>query len=152
MARTWSVYIDGAARNNPGLAGIGIYLVCDNAVVGKYGFFVGKKTNNQAEYLAFLAALFFLTAHNQEHDMVTIYSDSLLLVKQMEGDYKVKHPELFILYTIARKLYEKIQAVVQHVPREKNTIADSLANEGIDRKKPLPNRFKEFLKNHDVII
>jgi ribonuclease HI len=126
------VHIDGASRGNPGPAGVGIlFLAPDGAVIERMHRGIGKATNNVAEYSALLAALERATAMGI--DELEMYSDSELLVRQLQGRYQVKHPALRPLYATAR---ERIAALrhfaIHHVPRELNAEADALANRGID--------------------
>src|SRR5258707_15746433 len=88
--RHWKLFVDGASRNNPGPSGAGIYIVQDEQFFHEYGFYLGKKTNNQAEYLALLLGLFTLKKMVKKGDKVHVISDSLLLVQQIKGIYKVR--------------------------------------------------------------
>lgn len=143
------MFVDGAARNNPGPAGAGIYLVKDKQKELAQGFFLGTKTNNQAEYLALIIGLIVsMPKVGQEH--LQIVSDSLLLVNQLNGIYRVKNPELQVLYQKARKLLSLISYDVIHVLREKNLDADKMANLGIDHKIALTPEIKEIL--HDTSL
>ena len=72
----WKLFIDGAARNNPGPAGAGIYITKNDKPFKKDGYYLGKKTNNQAEYGALLVGLFYVTQHLEPHDHLDIISDS----------------------------------------------------------------------------
>jgi ribonuclease HI len=127
------VYTDGAARGNPGPAGIG-YLIYDEAgqVLVADSDYLGETTNNVAEYTALLRAL--EKAQILSAGPVQIFSDSELMVRQLNGVYQVKHPGLLPLYTEARRLLAGFgQWTVTHVKRDKNKEADRLSNEGIDR-------------------
>jgi ribonuclease HI len=145
----WKLYIDGASRKNPGPAGVGVYLLHGDIVKEQQGCFVGIKTNNQAEYLALLLGLYFLKKHAAYDDHVHIISDSQLLVRHIQGVYKIKNAGLAPLYTMAHELLEGFDWSIDHVLREHNTIADALANRGIDTKKPLPSAFVELLSLQD---
>lgn len=147
----WQLFIDGASRNNPGPAGAGIYILKNDALVCKHGFYLGTKTNNQAEYAALLIGLYYVKQYIEPKDHLDIISDSQLLVRQFKGEYRVKHPELKPLHLIAKYLLLDIMYSITHVLREKNTQADQMANIGIDEKKPLPKEFLALLKQHDVI-
>ena len=128
------LFIDGAARGNPGEAGIGVVLLDQTgSEVLRYCHYLGHPfTNNQAEYNALLHALDLARAHGKE---LLVHSDSELLVKQMQGAYRVKHPDLQPLYQQAQqKLKNFTQVTFAHVRREKNQIADQLANQAIDEK------------------
>ncbi len=146
----WQLFVDGAARNNPGPAGAGIYILKNDKTVKKSGFYLGKKTNNQAEYGALLIGLFYVTKSMEPDDHVAILSDSQLLVRQFNGEYKIKHPELKPLHVLARHLLKDIPYSITHIMREKNSIADEMANKGIDEKKALPQEFITLLKEHAV--
>jgi ribonuclease HI len=150
--RLWQLYIDGASRNNPGLAGVGIYLVDDGSAAYKQGFFVGIKTNNQAEYIALLFGIIVLKNHIKNDDIVQIYSDSELLVKQMKGEYRVKDCELQKLQRVAKEWLQPISYDIGHVLREKNKVADSLANAGIDQKIRVPETFLAKLNEHAISL
>lgn len=141
----WTLYVDGASRNNPGLSGAGLHLLKNGESFLKKGFFLGIKTNNQAEYLALLLGFFFLDKEFCAHDIVEIFSDSQLLVRQLKQEYKVKHPDLIPLYACARSFLKDKHYRIKHIMREQNTVADALANVGVDHKdKHVPADFKTF--------
>lgn len=146
------LYVDGAARNNPGPAGAGLYILKDGEVVAQQGFYLGSKTNNQAEYLALLLGLFFVRNHCSHEDFLEIISDSQLLVRQLQGAYKVKHPQLQPLFIAVKQILRSYDHVASHVMRHDNTYADALANKGIDEKIMVPNDCKTFLSHYDVTI
>ena len=125
-------YIDGGARGNPGPAGFGVRIEQpDGALIEEFGASIGVATNNVAEYRGLLAALEWARAHSCK--TVIVRSDSLLLVQQMRGTYRVKHPGLRPLYAKARLLAHDIGRVVfEHVRRESNVDADRLANAAMD--------------------
>jgi ribonuclease HI len=125
-------YIDGGARGNPGPAGYGARIERpDGTVVAELHGGLGVATNNVAEYNALLAALQWAVDHDQPQ--VHIRADSELLVKQMRGEYKVKHPGLQPLYVRARLLVAQLERVrFEHVRREINKEADRLSNLGMD--------------------
>jgi len=148
----WKLYIDGASRNNPGPAGAGVFLVRDNLVVRTCSLFLGKKTNNEAEYFALLLGLFELTTMLQKDDLVIIISDSQLLVRQVMGMYKVKEPRLQALHAVAKQLLTGINYTISHVLREENKDADALANKGIDTKTAASAAFIQFLRHHAVSL
>jgi ribonuclease HI len=127
------VYTDGAARGNPGPAGIG-YVIYDGEgqLLAQGAEYLGETTNNVAEYTALLRAL--EKAIGLSGGALRLYSDSELMVRQLNGVYRVKQPHLIPLYETARSLLGRFAlASVTHVPREKNKEADRLSNEGIDR-------------------
>lgn len=125
-------YIDGGARGNPGPAGYGVRIeTSEGDLVTEFHESIGVATNNVAEYHALLAALSYALEHG--HRKVLVRSDSLLLVNQMLGVYRVKHPGLQPLHREARALAAKIGRVdFEHVRRERNVHADRLANQAMD--------------------
>jgi ribonuclease HI len=125
-------YIDGGARGNPGPAGFGVRVENEaGEVIEEFHGFLGSATNNIAEYHGLLAALRY--AQQRGHHRVRIKSDSELLVKQMKGEYRVKHPGLQPLFQQAQTLARALERVVyEHVRREQNTHADRLANRAMD--------------------
>jgi probable phosphoglycerate mutase len=125
-------YIDGGARGNPGPAGFGVRIETpDGTLVEEFCESIGVATNNVAEYRGLLAALEWARAHGRRSAHVR--SDSLLLVQQMLGNYRVKNPGLQPLYAKARLLAHEIGKVTfEHVGRAKNAHADRLANAAMD--------------------
>lgn len=149
--KKWTLNVDGASRGNPGAAGAGIYLTCDKEVILEQGFFLGKKTNNQAEYLALLIGLFFAKKYVSENDSLLILSDSQLLVRQMKGEYKVKDTQLRAMKEVALLLLQKVGSYdIEHVLRGKNSNADRMANYGVDKKVDVPKSCLNVLKKHEV--
>ena len=129
--RSAILYIDGASRGNPGEAGIGILLVDKQHEIARVAKYIGKVTNNVAEYTALLEGIMLALAHGIKG--IHVISDSELLVNQMSGKYKVKEPHLKELYLQGKQLIKQFTTVTfQHVPREENQEADKLANQGID--------------------
>ena len=133
-----TAHIDGGARGNPGPAGYGVHLQdASGKLVAELSQYLGHRTNNYAEYAALLAALEYALAHG--HAALSVVSDSELLVKQMRGEYKVKSPDLRILYDQARKLIARLEAFnIRHVLRAKNRDADRLANAAMDAGTGVP--------------
>jgi ribonuclease HI len=128
------IHIDGASRGNPGEAGFGIHVqtLDGSEVAGLYGY-LGRATNNVAEYQALLHALKYALGAGARK--VRICSDSELVVKQIAGTYRVKHPDMVPLHREARALLARFEdAKLSHVPREENREADRLANEAVDTK------------------
>ena len=125
-------YVDGGARGNPGPAGFGVRIEApDGTLVEEFSESIGVATNNVAEYRGLLAALEWARAHDVA--AVHIRSDSQLLVQQMLGNYKVKHPGLQPLHARARLLTHQIGRVTfEQVRREANQHADRLANAAMD--------------------
>ena len=129
------VNIDGGSRGNPGPAGYGVrFTDADGHVVAEFSEAIGIATNNVAEYRGLLAALRYAKEHGYTN--LTVRSDSLLLVCQMRGEYKVKNPGLQALHGEARRLVWELGRVrFEHVRREFNADADRLANEAMDDQK-----------------
>ena len=124
-------HIDGGSRGNPGPAAYGVHITRADGTIIELKESVGVATNNAAEYRGLLAALSWATGHGV--DQLHVRSDSLLLIKQMRGEYRVKHAGLIPLWQEARGLARQIRSVqFEHVRREFNTEADRLANEAMD--------------------
>jgi len=129
------LYIDGAARDNPGPAGIGIVIKHAGRIVAEIGEFIGPTTNNVAEYRALLRALEEAKARGAK--AVEVRSDSELLVKHLKREYKVKSPDLSPLYLEANRLLTSFSRyTVTKIPRGENAAADALANRAIDAAHP----------------
>jgi ribonuclease HI len=127
--------VDGGARGNPGPAGWGAVIQSPDGSVTELLGAMPYATNNVAEYTGLLAALSWAADHGAAE--LEVRSDSLLLVQQMKGVYKVKNEGLKSLYGRARLLETKIGRVTyEHVPRERNTHADKLANQAMDEAAP----------------
>lgn len=135
-----TAYTDGGSRGNPGPAGYGVRIEDGNGkLLDELYEPVGIATNNVAEYRGLLAALRW--AHEHGVRSLRVRSDSELLVKQMNGVYRVKNPGLQPLYQEARQLARKIGRVVfEHVRREMNAEADRLANKAMDEATSGPPR------------
>jgi ribonuclease HI len=126
------IHIDGASRGNPGEAGFGIHVQDQSRATELYGY-LGQATNNVAEYQALLHALRYALAQGARR--VEICSDSELVVRQIEGRYRVKHPGLAPLHREALGLLASFErARLRHVAREENRDADRLANLALDRR------------------
>lgn len=125
---------DGASRGNPGMAGAGIIIKDDRGhTLDTIGKFLGVATNNQAEYQALIAGL--EAANRYQPESVTVRMDSELVVKQMNGQYRVRHPEILPLYLKAAELASELNGVTfVHVPRDQNPGADRVANMAIDSR------------------
>lgn len=131
-----TIYIDGGARGNPGPAAVGVVIrdTDSKALLHEAGYFLGKATNNVAEYQGLLRSLELAIELNAS--AAHIHSDSELLVRQINGQYRVKSPDLKPLFEQAKTLLGKLPAwKVTHVRREKNKRADELANLAMDAKK-----------------
>jgi ribonuclease HI len=126
------IYTDGGARGNPGPAGAGV-VFCDASgkIVKTFKKSLGERTNNQAEYEAVILAL--EEAVNLGVKTLKFYLDSELVVRQLNGQYKVKNQDLMPLVQKVLKLMNKFsQVTFSHIPREKNAKADKLVNQAID--------------------
>ena len=134
MEETITVEFDGGARGNPGPAGIGVVLRAkDGTELLTLGRFIGRATNNVAEYRALITAL--QKAKELGARRVAIRGDSELVVKQMKGEYRVKNEALRELYDEAQSLLGQFEhATIDHNYRNKNALADKLANLAMDRK------------------
>jgi ribonuclease HI len=129
------VYFDGASRGNPGKAGAGIVVINDrDEIVGKICSYLGEKTNNQAEYLAVLLALDYLQANDINDKTIELIGDSQLVIKQLRGEYKIKDEKLKDLYWQIREYIVNggFNIKFSHVKREKNKLADEMANKALD--------------------
>ncbi len=138
---TPKAWIDGGARGNPGEAGFGVVFEIpgpDGEETVEICGYLGRATNNVAEYAALLAALGYAARRGLES--LTLHSDSELLVRQLAGTYKVKAPHLRRLHERAVRLRRAIpRLLVRHVRREGNARADGLANHAMDERLPPPD-------------
>lgn len=128
----WLLMVDGAARGNPGTAGCGAAIYDETgAVVKKLSRYLGQATNNVAEYEGLLMGLEALIQLGRKK--IVVQSDSQLLVRQLNGQYRVKDEKLKRLFERAVTLLRQFDSFqILHVPRELNKLADRLANQGID--------------------
>ena len=130
------IYTDGGARGNPGPAGAGAVVYSGKKKVADVSEFLGIRTNNWAEYEALILALEAAReALGSPVGEVAVRMDSELIIRQMNGQYKVKHPDLKEKYQrVKRLITESFPGITfSHVPREKNKEADKLANDAMDR-------------------
>ena len=128
-----TIYTDGASRNNPGESGAGIYILKDGEPYEQIARYLGTTTNNIAEYTAAIMGLEHAIAAGATK--VKLFADSELMVKQVNGLYKVKNEGLKPLHAKARDLIARIGSVeVRYIPRTQNKEADALANQAIDEK------------------
>ena len=126
------IYIDGASRGNPGLGGAGAYLADEEGnEILRLTKYLGTVTNNMAEYAALLLGL--KEAKKRKLKEILIFSDSELLVRQVQGIYQVKNAVLKKNHEEVMKILRNFNYKISHVRREKNKIADQLANEAIDQ-------------------
>ncbi len=125
---------DGGARGNPGPAGVGVVFRDEkNNIVAEYKEYLGVATNNVAEYKALILALSKALTFNPQPSALSIRMDSELIVRQMQGRYKIKEPTLKLLAAEVFKLTHQFKNVeFNHVFRENNKEADALVNEAID--------------------
>lgn len=148
----FALNFDGASRNNPGQAGAGIYILKNRKHLYSAGFYLGIKTNNQAEYLALILGLLYLKDLLEPEDSLTIISDSELIVRQITGKYKVRDPKLKSLFNVVMTILKDVNYKISHVLREKNIEADQKANEAIDNKLSIPNKLIDLLHEHDITV
>lgn len=128
------IHIDGAARGNPGPAAFAVVIEPPGQPAIEESRTIGNATNNVAEYTALIRALELAIEHSLPR--VRIHSDSELLVKQMNGEYRVKHPDLIPLYQQAKGLAARLAHLdLRHVRREQNKRADELCNIALDGEK-----------------
>src|SRR5439155_18263849 len=134
MNETLTLEFDGGSRGNPGPAGIGVVLRAqDGTALVTLGRFIGRATNNVAEYRALITAL--EEAKELGAKKLLIRGDSELIVKQMRGEYRVKNADLRDLYDEAQFLLHQFdEAKIEHNLRDKNKLADKLANRAMDRR------------------
>ena len=130
--KSFSIFIDGAARGNPGPAGIGVVVTdASGEVVQNLSKFIGETTNNVAEYSALIFGM--EETRNLGAKDLTINTDSELIAKQLGGEYKIKSPALKGLYKKVTQILQSFDEVkINQIDREKNKGADKLANQAID--------------------
>jgi len=130
------INIDGGSRGNPG-PGASAYVICDmqGKILAQEGHFMAHCTNNQAEYTALKLAL--IKSKELGATELFIESDSLLLVKQFLGEYKIKNPDLAARMQVIRRLAAPLTIHIKHVLREFNKAPDALANKAMDAKQSL---------------
>jgi ribonuclease HI len=134
-----NAHCDGGARGNPGPAGYGAVIQDDQGtVLAELSEFLGMRTNNFAEYSGLLACLQYALDHH--HPRLRVVSDSELMVKQIQGKYKVNSPDLRPLWQEARDRIARLEAFeISHALRHKNKDADRLANQAMDRGMKRPH-------------
>jgi len=133
-ARRLIIHTDGASRGNPGEAGLGALIEDeDGQVLARLARYLGRATNNHAEYAALIDAL--KGALELGAGEVAVHADSELVVKQVRGEYRVKHPELKPMHAEVMGLLSRFEDYeIKYIPRERNKEADALANEAIDKR------------------
>jgi ribonuclease HI len=134
MTETLTLEFDGGSRGNPGPAGIGVVVrAADGTPLVTLGRYIGRATNNVAEYRALITAL--EQAKTLGAKKIVIRGDSELIIKQMRGEYRVKNPDMRELYDEAQFLLHQFdEARIEHNLRHKNELADKLANLAMDRR------------------
>ena len=135
-------YIDGSSFGNPGESGYGVVLKNEEGIVLEIeGGYIGKATNNEAEYKGLLACLKLAKQHGIR--ALTVYSDSQLMVNQMKGIYRVKKPHLKEFHSQALEAITagSIRFSIHHIPRDKNKEADGLARRAI--------RLRTYIREND---
>lgn len=145
MNETLILEFDGGSRGNPGPAGIGCVIrAADGTALRGLGRYIGTATNNVAEYTALIVVM--EEAKKLGATAIEIRGDSELVVKQMKGIYRVKHPGLKPLFETARTLFKSFaKATITHNYRDQNETGDALANKAMDQRKDVT---LEDLKGH----
>lgn len=134
------LYTDGASRGNPGESGGGFVLIDNHGRELCFGYsYYDIKTNNESEYLALIDGLNMIISYLSHHDYdnnIVIRMDSLLIVKQINGEYRCKAHNLIAYFTIAKRLINSItnEITFEHIRRIYNNRADFLANNAVDFK------------------
>ena len=129
------IYTDGGSRGNPGPAGVGVHAISDNSTLFQLSEYIGETTNNVAEWQAVIKTLEHMVKNNIQANQTDFFLDSLLVVKQVKREYKVKQPHLQTLAISVHQLLQELnlpKVNFYHVPREKNKVADSLVNKALD--------------------
>lgn len=130
------VEADGGSRGNPGIAAGGAIVFDDEAgvVIAQIGVYVGHATNNVAEYNGMLAGVRYAIEHTSDDVELVVKMDSKLVVEQMSGRWKIKHPDMAVLAAEARAVIGSRRVNFQWVPRRDNARADAMANRSMDLK------------------
>jgi len=129
------IFTDGASRGNPGKAATGVVITDESGnELLTHKNYLGIMTNNSAEYTALVESVKVLKKSDLEYNEIEFYCDSELVVKQIKGQYKIKHKDLIKL---SLEFWKEIKSLdtnftIAHIPREQNKVADRLANEAID--------------------
>lgn len=134
--RNLSIFCDGGARGNPGPAASAFVVFDSKDIIFKDAKYLGKATNNEAEYNSLLMALEWLVGNSGGEDKVSITLDSQLVYKQVIGEYKIKSDKLKPLIIKVKKLEKEVGSLVSYhwSPRSANTTADLLVNKKLDEK------------------
>lgn len=122
------VFIDGASAGNPGKVGVGYAIYKGEELLAQNGVALGIQTNNFAEYMALIFALIAVLGMGEKR--CEVFSDSQLLVEQINGNYKVRNKNIYALYVLAKHTVSRFESFrITHIPREENTVADKLAGD-----------------------
>ena len=131
--RSCEIYIDGASRGNPGPASVGVVMKDGTGTRRAFAHYLGETTNNVAEYLAFVYAL--QEALQAGYTAVTVKTDSELLARQVNGQYKVRDAQLRLFHDVARHLMRGfVRCSIEHIPRAQNAAADRLAGQAVKHR------------------
>lgn len=132
--KNYVVHTDGGARGNPGNAAVGIVIEGNGKTVSEFGKKIGHTTNNVAEYTAVIEALRFFIKNNLHPEKIDFILDSLLVVQQLKGLYKIKDSKLRTLSLTIRSLEQQVGGVMTYtsVPRTQNARADFFVNNALD--------------------
>ena len=126
-----TIFADGGSRGNPGQSATGFVIYDDNnQEITRGGEYIGVTTNNQAEYLAVKHSL--QSAQQFHPEQINFYLDSMLVVNQMKGIYKIKNRDLWPVHQQIKDLSNDINVSFTHVKRDKNEVADAIVNEVLD--------------------
>jgi ribonuclease HI len=125
-------YVDGGSLGNPGPSGIGVVIEGSDSGTIRIARWIGRQDNNVAEYVALLEAL--QCASSLKASALHVYSDSQVVVRQMQGEYACRSARLYSLHWICRKLARSLKFSITHVPRERNAEANDLANSAVRKQ------------------
>ena len=127
----YKLYFDGCSKQNPGPAGAGAVLYAeDESEIDTYVENLGRQTNNYAEYNGLIGGLRLALVHNIAN--LEVFGDSMLVIKQMRGEWRVKHPSILLLYKEAQELATNFTSIsYTHVYRDQNKRADELSNQAL---------------------
>lgn len=135
MKSIYSIHTDGGARGNPGPAAVGIVIHKDGNLLHQFGLTIGNTTNNVAEYRGVIEALTYMRGVLNDNNFELLFIlDSLLIVNQLNGIFKIKEPHLRELHLQVKLLEQEVGGVIRYttVPREQNRQADFLVNKALD--------------------
>lgn len=133
-----NVFTDGGARGNPGPAGIGVVIKDGKKTIFSWSAYIGQATNNEAEYCALKKAFEWLDQNHsllKQFNRLNCHLDSLLIVSQLSGRYKIKAANLVRFVTEIKDIEKNLPVKVhyRHIPRNKNFQADALVNQALDK-------------------